>query len=351
MQFIHTISNFAEDPNNPGYLLPNPIRGGEVKQFIRGGNAISVVGGGGNSTPDSVMQELTSERLTPITRTPGYDETTIFSPDERLGMVMSTRFSKLTDPAVFGLLPRPHATHTTMGMAWALYTYAVTGVREFRSGNIGPVLIDIERSMNEEGYVGIPLTTDENWVYCSPMSWHPDSKRAMWPEIERGSGGSRMRLQRVSLPDYEPGLTPPIARTTDDIPYGIKDLTVLEAASPNAHGKIKGKHSGFISYSRKSSGTIGVTEAQYREYSDDGVNFYDGFEKTVSNLFGDNRYEADVRLTGPNPGEMKLRATFSAVFGSEPLKLLFDPDSDGKPKSHGYSSYNGVTLDIADLIE
>lgn len=47
---------------------------------------------------------------------------------------------------------------------------------------------------------------------------------------------------------------------------------------------------------------------------------------------------------------MKLRATFSALAGSEP-KLLFDIDADGKPKSYGYARFNGVTLKIEDLSE
>jgi hypothetical protein len=38
-----------------------------------------------------------------------------------------------------------------------LYMYAVAGVRQFRAGNIGPVLIDIERSRHEEGYQGVLL--------------------------------------------------------------------------------------------------------------------------------------------------------------------------------------------------
>ena len=39
---------------------------------------------------------LDSEELTPITRGPSYDETTIFSPDESLGMLMTARASRGT---------------------------------------------------------------------------------------------------------------------------------------------------------------------------------------------------------------------------------------------------------------
>lgn len=350
VQLISTIRNFEHDPNNPGFIIPHPIRGGEVKQFVRGGSAISAVGGKRGSTPDSVVIDLTSEHIEQITCTPGYDETTIFSPDERLGIVMSPRFSKRTNPAIFGLMPKPYGMHTSMGMSWFLYTYAVTGVRKFRAGNIGPVLIDVHRSMNEAGYQGVQLTTDDNWVYSSPMSWHPDGKRVMWPETFRGSNGLQKRLQKAELLDYKPEAPVPFTTTPDDIPYGIKDLSVLHSVNPNIEGKIAGKHSGYIDYVRQVSGYSGKTEAQYVNFSDDGENFYNGYEK-ISHSADGGRYEADLQLTGSQQGEIKLRASFSALGGPTPAKLLFDADADGKPKSFGYASYNGITLNIADLSE
>lgn len=351
VQLISTIHSLENDPNNPGFLIPNPLRGGEVKQFVKGGNAISIVAGMYYSTPDSVVQDLNSESVTQVTYTPGYNETTIFSPDERLGMVMTTRFSEHTDPAIFGLMPRPYGIYTT-DMIGLLYTYAVTGVRNFREGNIGPALIDVNRSMHQEGYKGVQLTSDENWVYCSPMSWHPDGKRAMWLEVYRGSSGSQMRIQKARLLDYKPKKTVPIKQTTDNIPYGIKDLTVLDSVYGNVDGKIAGKSSGYLYYKRNaSSDSSAQSEVQYANFSDDGVNFYNGFEKTNTNFAGESRYEADVQLTGKKQGEMKFRATFSSMTGSMPARLLFDTDVDGKPKSYGYATYNGITLNIEDLLE
>lgn len=51
-------------------------------------------------------------------------------------------------------------------------------------------------------------------------------------------------------------------------------------------------------------------------------------------------YRADLELSGREQGEMKLQAVFSAM-GQGPVRLLFDPDENGKPKSRGYSSYRG----------
>lgn len=340
---IRIITDVGEE-----YIIPNILRGGEVKQFIHGGNSISIVGQKLYSTTDSIIQDLKSNKLTQITYTPGYDETTIFSPDERLGMVMSTRFSKKTDPAIFGLMPRPYGSYTSMGINSILYTYSVTGVRKSREGNIGPALVDINRSMKEKGYKGISLNTDENWVYYSPMSWSPNGKSAMWVEGLRGDS-SQMRLQKVNLLDYKPKKTVPFETTTDNIPYA-QDLSVLDYINPNIEGKIVGKHSGYINYVRNiSSVSQGKTETEYVNYSDDGINFYNGYEKINYNYGGESCYEANIELTGKEQGEMDLKATFSALGGNMPAKLLFDTDTDGNPKSYGYVRYNGVKLNIKDL--
>lgn len=130
------------------------------------------------------------------------------------------------------------------------------------------------------------------------------------------------------------------------------DLTVLNSVNPNVNGNIAGKTSGYITYIRNASSIFsGQTEVQYANFSDDGVNFYNGYEKININAGGESRYEANVQLTGPKKGEMKFRATFSALGGATPAKLLFDTDADGKPKSYGYAAYGGITLNIEDLLE
>jgi hypothetical protein len=356
-QVISTMRYFEEDPANPGYILPQPMRGGEVKQFVRGGTAISVVGAKAGAITDSVVQELASGDITQITFTPGYDETTIFSPDECLGIVMSTRGSPKTDPAVFGLLPRPRGGLATQGLIQHLYMYAVAGVRSFRSGNIGPVLIDIERSIHETGYQGVVLNEDDAWVYHSPMSWHPGGKKAMWMEGVRGTHGQQMRVRKVELLDYQPRPAVPAQRTPDEIPYGIKDDAAADSLrstpSQDIVGKIAGKHSGYIALARQGQmpapALMGSVEATYVNFSDDGQTFYNGFEKSRFSFMGESVYEASLTKTGAQPGEMKLRVTFSQASYEKPPRLLFEPAQDGKPKSYGYASYNGVQMNIEDL--
>ncbi len=351
VRIISTLSGLQPDPSRPGHLLSQPVRGGEVKQFVRGGKAISLVGALDNATPDSVVLDLPSGSLTQVTCTPGYNETTIFSPDERLGMVMSTRFSTRTDPAIFGLVPRPYGTIALAGMIWYLYTYAVTGVRNHRRGNIGPALVEIERSMRDRNYLGVQLTTDEDWVYCSPMSWHPDGKRAMWPEMRRGSRGAHMRLQVVRLLDYEPGPSVRPTTTPIDLPYAVHDLEVLSQLGQHSlSGRIE-SISGYVEVAMEVHGHSGRTEIRYHSFSTDGINYYSGYERSSYGFTQESYYQAELQLWGPTPGEMQLRATFSPMLSQEPVRLLFERGSDGLPKSYGYATYGDRTLHIEALEE
>lgn len=364
-QIISTIKYVEDDKEHPGCLTLQPMRGGEVKQFIHGGTAISVVGAKHGALTDSVVQDLISGEITQITYTPGYDETTIFSPDECLGIVMSTRASKKTDPAIFGLLPRPRGGLATGGLIQHLYLYAVAGVRSFRKGNIGPVLIDIERSMHEPHYQGIALNDpQEEWVYYSPMSWHPGGKKAMWLEGQRSktagsSDRKKMRVRKVELLDYQPGATVAAMLIPDDIPYGFKGEnggeSLRNTPSSDISGKIIGNHSGHITYTRQGQqpapALMGSIEVTYTNFSDDGKTFYDGYEKSKFTFMGESSYEANLAMTGEQQGEMMLRATFSQSSYEKPPLLLFEAADDGKPKSYGYAKYKDEQLNIEDLSE
>ena len=337
-----------------GYLIPQPIRGGEVKQFVRGGTAISSVGAKEGSLADSVIQELLSEEVAQITHTPGYDETTMLSPDERLGLVMSARGSKGTSCAVFGLLPKPYGAYTSPGLIMPVYMYCVAGVRAFRRGNIGPILIDINRSMEERDYMGVNLCDpEEKWVYCSPMSWHPDSKRVMWPEILRESLSDEkpapLRIRMARLLDYVPADTVPAAGTPDIIPYAGTYEDYKALSNQEVTGRIQGKSCGYMEVSQKGSSMAGGSaETVYVNFSDDGKTFWNGKEELTYGYQKETVYRADLELSGREQGEMKLQAVFSAM-GQGPVRLLFDPDENGKPKSRGYSSYRGITWKIEDM--
>lgn len=345
-RIISTLDPFRKDPAHADGTLPVPVNGGEVKQFVAGGTGISLAGAVKRDLPDSVVQHLDTNLTEAITDTPGYTETTIFSPDERLGITMTARFSK-ADPAILGLVPRPYPTSLNMSLPMLAYTYAVDGVRGERSGNIGPALIDIAKSKTTENYLGANLSTDEQWVFRSPMSWHPGGRKAMWIEGHRGDGAVRVRV--VSLLDYKPGPKVRARPFPSTIPGSTSDMSLVRPyaeKSQNIDVRVYGRNSGFISYRRTPDG---VTEKTYSDFSDTPQAIYSGSERIEVNLGGRSTYTAKVKLSGTKRGVMDLKMTFGPLRGRLPAQLIFDRDASGLPLTHGYAEYDGRRLDAENL--
>lgn len=347
-RIVSTLDPFVKDPDHPDGVIPQAFRGGEVKQFVHGGGGISLAGGRERDIADSVVQHLASGEMETITNTAGYDETTIFSPDERLGIVMTTRFSPGTDLAILGAMPRPYADSLNMGLNMIAYTYGVTGVRASRPGNIGPALIDIAASKTQDGYMGINLNTQDEWVFRSPMSWRPSGDKALWIEARRG-GGPR-RVQIVRLPDYKPGPQVAAQTTPSDMPYAVSDMSMVKtyaATSKDVDVKVYGRRSGYITY-RRSPG--GVIEKTYVDFSDAPGMVYSGCETMQANPRGRSVYVADLTLSGSKPGVMKLKMTFGPITGERPAELILTPDESGEPASRGHTEFGGRRHSVADLV-
>lgn len=351
---ISTTDSIVADPDNPGFHMALPMRGGEIKQFIRNGEWLSLAGTTGRSMPDSVIQSLTDESLEAITHLPSYEETTIFSPDERLGIVMSTRGSAKTNLAIYGLMPRPYAN--LINLAQHAYLYSIAAVRFFRQGNIGPVLIDIERSKHEPDYRGVQLNDpEEQWVYHSPMSWHPSSQATIWPEGLRGTRQMRIRIAR--LLDYQPAatVTTSEAQTPDITPYSIAlEDGLASAVAPALSVTFKGRVSGTAQYDRGENVPLGqamTTSVVYSDYCDDGETVYNGFERVSPGENGTTVYEAQLRATreGQDIAEMDLRLCFGAMSFTSPAHLIFDADENGKAQTRGFSRCADTVLYAADL--
>lgn len=344
---ISSINPFVPDPKNADGVRPQPVRGGEVKQFVHGGAAISLAGAARRDIPDSVVQYLSSGKREGITDTPGYTETTIFSPDETLGVVMTTRFSNKTDPAVLGLMPRPYPDSLNTGLSMLAYTYSVTGVRRGRPGNIGPALIAIDASKSASDYQGLNLNTDKSWVYRSPMSWHPSGKMAMWQEGQFLGGPERIQI--VHLPNYRSASPVAPVATPISVSYGVTDLSVVKAFASQSRDidvKVYGRASGYILYKRTPDAIVKT----YVDFSDDGKSAYSGRETTLSNPRGTSVYTADITLSGQDKGRMDLSISFGPISGEAPATIIFTPDANGVPQSQGYAEYNGRRLNVSDLL-
>ncbi len=352
VQQISTSTNLSTDPQRPGELQLPPVIGGEIKQFIHGGAALSLAGSVGNPLPDSVEQSLLEQVVLPVTNCPGYEETTIFSPDETLGIVMSTRGSPKTSFSILGLMPRPLGHLATNNLAMPVYMVAVAGVRSFLPGNIGPVLVEIDKSRYDPTYPGVQLNEPgSDWVYLSPISWHPDGTKAIWPETIRGGGKTRIRQAR--LWDVKPNGQTPELQAPAVVPYGIPLEAVELASGPtDISGNISGKAAGHARYTRSGSSGLGQTtyavQVDYIGYSDDAKTFFDGIEQVTAKP-GEICYQAKLRMSGSASGEMDLRLTFETHGFDGPVNLLFDCAADGKPKSYGTAQVLDRRLNVEDM--
>ena len=333
-----------EDSHQPGFFLEGPVRGGEVKQFIRGGRGLSFVGSG-RGTGASMIQALDSEEVIELTKTPCYDETTMLSPDERLGVVMTTRFSPKTNCAILGLIPRRGNMITKSNVINMVYMYAVAGARAFTEGaNVGPALINLEKSQQDLNYMGLDLHDPEDrFVYYSPISWHPGSKKAMWNERLRKTLGDEGRVMIAELSDYIPGKTPEIVPVPENIPYATEGiLTGFPKALPEIC--IAGKYSGKAVTVTTKDGSLTKSVTTYENFSDDGESFLNGFESCETPGMiarGTTSYMMELELTGAHTGEAKARLLFDFETPQIPTKL--------DPKSEGFARYDDITLNVSDM--
>ena len=336
-KIISTINFVEPDPTDESILITKIPRGGEIKQFIEGGNALTLVGTQPDEFVKSVYQSLKTEEVYTYSHEPGYDETSILSPDEKLGITMSTRFSPKTNMAIFGLMPRPHCSLVLSKIVESVYTYAVTNVRKTRKGNVGPVLFVKEKSINDPNYHGIDLhDTEEKFVFCSPISWHPSNLKAIWPEVEKGT--SNRRLRKLEISNYTPSAYPKIENTTDNVPYAL-DMSEMDNIhfDKKTNGTIKGKKSGeIIYYNSGFTQTHQTVKITYVNYSDDGKKFYNGEEEFIGDRTSKNVYKSNVILSGSESGQNNFT-------------IAFNTKSDLiKEETEGYASYGGKTIKAED---
>ena len=253
---------------------------------------------------------------------------------------MSTRFSPNTSMGILGLMKRPYCSLVLSKITENVYTYAVTNVRKYRKGNVGPVLFDKEKSIKDPNYHGIDLHDKEDkFVFCSPISWHPSNLKALWPEIERGT--SNRRLRKLELNNYTPSSYPTIEKTTDDVPYGL-DMSELEniKLEEETNGIIKGNHLGYIKYYNSGiSQNKQIVKITYVNYTDDGKKFYNGEEIYDGDRTNKTVYISNVKLSGSEKGENKFKITFN-----KESKLI-------KDESEGYATYGGKTIKAEEYLE
>ena len=143
------------------------------------------------------------------------------------------------------------------------YTYGVTKVRKTGKANICPAIINIEESLTNPKYMGYDMHSD--WSFCSPISWHPNSKKAMFSEI---STNDVRGIRIVSFDNYKPSEIIKAKPTPDNIPYAKKLEDISADYKSDINNVIKGKE-GYIVLNK----TEALNKIEYANYSDDGKIF------------------------------------------------------------------------------
>ena len=342
-KLISNIKFLEKDKTNETILIPQVPRGGEIKQFVAGGNGLTLVGTQPDEFVKSVFQSLTTNETYTLSHEIGYDETSILSPDEKLGIAMSTRFSPKTSMGILGLMPRPYCSFVLSKIIESVYTYAVTNVRQYRKGNVGPVLFEKEKSMKDPNYHGIDLHDKEDkYVFNSPISWHPNNLKAIWPETLRGT--KNRRLRKLEISNYTPSEYPKLENTTDNVPYAL-DMSEMDKISyeTKTNGIIKGKNSGHIEYYNSGVTVNGQNVTMtYVNFSNDGKKIYNGVEEFIGKREGKNAknvYRSTVVLSGSENGTNSFTLTFKVVDGKSDLI---------KEETSGSATYGGKTINAQD---
>lgn len=343
--YISSMNGFSVDPSNPTVLHQEPVIGGEVKQFVRGGAAISLVGSAPNGMADSVLQDVATGEVTLLSCAPGYDETTLLSPDEKLGGVMTSRFSATTDMGALGLMHRPlgQPLHNILAQ---IYMYCVTGVRSGREGNVGPALVELSLAQTDPAYRGVYLgDPKEEYIFRSPLSWNDTGTKLMWIEGKK-SGGVRVRI--AELLDYKPG---EVVATVNTPPVG--SYATEPAKSFDFSGTLQAPVSGHAEITRKTGMFNKITvQIAYHDYSDDGVRFLNGTEESSGSIMSSSSYRADLHMTdaeGKELGYLEANIGFTAAYSiSHLFSGNFSPDL--KKESTAFSQYQGISLNLSELV-
>ena len=338
------ISNFFFDKfdNISGtFSMPKMIRNGPIKQLVNDGEGVNIGGFYDYGIRKGIFQSLEEDKLTKLSSFDGYEETISISPDKKLACVMSTRFSKHTNFEMVGLVPAPYSVIVTYWFSYHLMLNSIGAIRKKDNivANIGPALVDLEKSKNEKDYLGYNLSQDSKWIFNGFLSWCPDGKKIMFDEIHK-TGIRRCTI--VALKNYKPGKIDHSYQFKGNCPYSrsIKETLNLHLDYPK-NIEVKGKSGSLTIFADKNK-----KEINYFNFSEDNEIYYNG---TYSfNGYKDSGQEyyilrVKINVTGKKKGNCDYRFWFDKA------KLMqFDLAEDGKNKSFGSCEYDGKKFNAED---
>lgn len=329
-------SPFVVNPDKPGELLFKPEAKvvGELRGFSGTGKEVTYIGPAVESSNIDVFAVgLYDGKVRRLTAHPDYVDPVDISPDDKWHVVLDTRG---TDRQMFlsGLRGIPPITDIVTTAA--VSSTRNNGPRRF----FLPWLIDhygdredyFGQQINAEGS-GVPgsgAINDPEWngradpkwsfdgtkiVYTQALTLSPSCGGAnplpCYPSTEEGGRTERVMLAHLTSRDPLP--LPVVEPLPDVYPWATPFSPGSKAPSrewvPPGNYTLKGLHSGYASASLKVEGDQGLINSVsvvYHDYSDDGENILNGWERVASrNPTPTVEYVdwySNLTQTGPNNG-------------------------------------------------
>jgi hypothetical protein len=294
---------------------------------LRGGRDWTLAGTPAAGQYDVSALDLETGALRRMTHHPDHDEGIRFTRDEQWAVLHSAR----TDGRVefLGLLPRPAYIDW---IAFSVHFVAIAGAPgdglapggdpDERDCYVDPWLVD--RWFERGSYLGQRLSVPaDGWVSiegnAGGFGWSPDgTKIALIDRRWRGAPEPReTRLRVASLPSrapIDPADVVPIVPT----PEPVWAVRYEEWRVPDTAGVtvIPGKVSGSATIRNAMPSSLqGEIEVVFDDYSDDGRDVLDGFERLriAGLLLQGAEYSVDLTLRGARSGSMKGTVSYDFV--------------------------------------
>jgi hypothetical protein len=337
---------FRADPQNPGRLILNPMKGaiGEARGWTRDGKNAVGMGNPESGNIDMYITDLGSGDSHRLTSAPGYADPILMSPDDQWFVVLDNRWvdRHMYYGAMRGIPPLIDQM-TRMIMLSAQYGYR-NGQRRF----FQPFLID--RFGDRGDYAGQQLNagdgapgspSDPNWNGRADPAWAPDGTNVVYWQalvtapvcgvlpcpVSTSPGGRHSRLMIASLPSRKPlplgrKISPGRIKVSWGTPYKAGDempmrYPFLPAGKFTLEGRAGG--SAQVEVRKEGNGRITFVSADYRKYSDDGEHIIDGTE-SAGLVVRDGQprivWHSDLRSSGRQIGTKK---------SSEPEGFVMSP--------------------------
>jgi hypothetical protein len=276
---------------------------------------------------DISVLDLTSGELRRLTHHADHDEGIRFSRDESWAVLQSARTDNRTE--FLGLLPRPPYIEW---IAFSVHFVAIAGAPndgispgsdpKERDCYADPWLLD--RWFERGDYIGQRLGKPaDGWASiegnAGGFGWAPDGTRIALIERRwrRLGSAEETRLRIASLPGRAPipeaDVVPIVPTPEPDWAIRYEDWIVPDTFGVTV---IPGKVSGTATIRNAMPTAVqGEVEVVYDDYSDDGEQQIDGFERLriPQLILSGAEYDVDLSLSGTHTGSMRGAITYDFV--------------------------------------